>query len=196
MKKLLICGAAILFLAVGCNRNKKPGDVTIKGKDGETVTVNTNDYMEKAKEMKANMEELQKLKPFSMDEMKALIPAEIMGTQQSGLEAVSFSDVSQASARYKMNDSSKVKLSVLDCAGTAGAGIYNMRLLMNFEIDNEREYTKASEFNGGKAVESCKKKRIDCSFTYFSGDRFMVVLDGEYVGIDKLKDIAGGLSIK
>ena len=196
MKKLIICGAVIIFLIAGCNSNKKPGDVTIKGKDGETVTVNTGDYMEKAKEMKANMEELQKLKPLSMDEMKALIPSEIMGTPQSGLEAVSFSGVSQASARYKINDSSKVKLSVMDCAGTAGAGIYNMRLLMNFEIDNENEYTKGSEFKGGKAVESCKKKRNDCSFTYFAGDRFMVVLDGDNIGIDKLKDIAGGLNIK
>ena len=84
----------------------------------------------------------------------------------------------------------------MDCAGTAGYGMYNMRLLMNFEQDNEREYTRSPEFNGNKAVENCKKKRNDCSFTFFTGNRFIVVLDGDNVGIDKLKEIAGGLNIK
>ena len=196
MKKLVVGGAAIILLAAGCNNNKKPGDITIKGKDGESVTINTNDLAEKANEVKASMEVLQKLKPFTLAEMKALMPSEIMGTAQSDYEAVSFSGVSQASAKYKLNDSSKVKLSIIDCAGTAGYGMYNMRLLMNFEQDNEREYTKSTEFNGGKAVESCKKKRNDCSFTFFSGNRFMVVLEGDNVGIDKLKEIAGGLNIK
>lgn len=196
MKKLVAGGAAIILLAVGCNNNKKPGDITIKGKDGETVTINTNDYAEKAKQLKASMEELQKLKPYTLDEMKKLMPSEIMGTAQSDYEAVSFSGVSQASAKYKLNDSAKVKLSIIDCAGTAGYGMYNMRMLMNFEQDNDREYTKSTEFNGGKAVENCKKKRNDCSFTFFSGNRFMVVLDGDNAGIEKLKEIAGGLNIK
>ena len=196
MKKLVVGGAAIILLAAGCNNNKKPGDITIKGDNGESVTINTNDLTEKANEMKASMEELQKLKPFTLAEMKALVPSEIMGTPQSDYEAVSFSGVSQASAKYKMNDSAKVKLSIIDCAGTAGYGMYNMRLLMNFEQDNDREYTKSTEFNGNKAVENCKKKRNDCSFTFFSGNRFMVVLEGDNVGMDKLKEIAGGLSIK
>ena len=194
MKKLVVVGIVITLLATGCNNNKKSGDVTIKSKDGESsVTINANDIAEKAK---ARMEELQKLKPYSLEEMKALIPAEIMGTPQSDYDAVNFSGVSQASAKYKMNDSAKVKLSIKDCAGTAGYGIYNMHLLMDFEQDNEREYTKSTEFNGNKAVENCKKKRNDCSFTFFSGNRFIVVLDGDNVGIDQLKEMAGSLNIK
>ena len=187
MRKLVTGGAVIILLTVACNNNKKPG---------ETVTVNTNDLTEKANEVTASMEELQKLKPYSLGEMKALVPAEIMGTPQSDYEAVNFSGVGQASAKYKINDSAKVKLSIIDCAGTAGYGMYNMRMLMNFEQDNDREYTRSTEFNGGKAIENCKKKRNDCSFTFFSGNRFMVVLDGDNVGIDKLKEIASRLSIK
>ena len=167
MKKLVAGAAVIILLIAACNNNKKPGEITIKGKDGESVTINTNDLTEKANELKASMEELQNLKPYSLEQMKALVPAEIMGTPQSDYEAVNFSGVSQASAKYKMNDSAKVKLSIMDGAGTAGYGMYNMRLLMNFEQDNEREYTKSTEFNGTKAVENCKKKRNDCSFTFF-----------------------------
>jgi hypothetical protein len=196
MKKLLISSVAIILLAAGCNNNKKPGDITIKGKDGESVTINPNDLAEKANEVKAGMEELQKLKPYTLDEMKTLVPAEIMGIPQSDHDAVSFSGVSQASAKYKMNDSTSIELSIMDCAGAAGYGMYTMRLLANFEQDNDEEYTKSTEFNGGKAVENCKKKRNDCNFTFFSGNRFMVILDGNNVGIGKLKEIAGGLNIK
>jgi hypothetical protein len=194
MKKLVIGGAAIILLAAGCNNNKKPGDITIKGKDGESITVNTS--AEKAKEVNASMEELQKLKPYSLEEMKTLVPAQIMDMPQSDYDAVSFSGVSTASAKYKVNDSAKVKLSIIDCAGTAGYGIYNLRILTNFEQDNDREYTKSIEFKGDKAFESCKKKRNECTFTFFSGNRFVVILDGDNVGIDKLKEIAEGLNIK
>jgi hypothetical protein len=196
MKKLIVSVSVIMLLVAGCNNNKKPGDITIKGKDGESGTINTSDLAEKANEVRASMEELQKLKPYTLDKMKALVPAEIMGTPQSDYDAVNFSGVSHASAKYKMNDSTGIELSIMDCAGTAGFGMYNNRLLANFEQDNDREYTKSIEFNGGKAVENCKKKRNDCSFTFFSGNRFMVILDGNNVGIDKLKEIAAGLNIK
>ena len=196
MKKLIVSSAAIIMLAAACNNNKKPGDITIKGKDGESVTINSNDLVEKAKEAKASMEELQKLTPYSLEQMKALLPAEVMGTPQSDYETVKYSGVNLASAKYKLNDSSKVKLAIYDCAGTAGYTMYSMRLFGNFEQDNDREYSKSTEFKGGKAVENCKKTRNDCSFTFFSGDRFMVVLDGDNVGVDKLKEIAGGLNIK
>lgn len=196
MRKLLLGSFALLLLTTACNNNKKPGDVTIKGKDGESVTINTNDASKNVEEMKNSMEELQKLKPLSLEELKALIPAEIMGAKQDDYNAVNYAGYGQASASYKINDSTKIKLNVIDCAGNAGAGFYNMQFLMNFEQDNENEYTKSTTFNDQKAIENCKKKRKECSFTYFSGNRFLVALEGDNVGIDQLKDVAKGLNIK
>jgi hypothetical protein len=196
MRKLLFGATAFLLITAACKNNKKPGDVTITGKDGETITVNTKDVAKNAEQMKSNIEELQKLKPLSLEELKALIPAEIMGAKQDDYNAVNYAGYGQASARYKINDSAKINLNVIDCAGNAGAGLYNMRMLMNFEQDNENEYIKSTSFNDQKAIESCKKKRNECSFTYFSGNRFMVVLEGDNVNIDQLKDVAKGLNIK
>ncbi len=197
--KLFFIAAFTSTVLFACNSDKKAGDVTLKNKDGETVTINTNDMMNAAKEMKDRNEELQKLTPLSLDELKALLPTEIMGAARDNMEATKMAGLANFSkADYKMNDSTDITLTVFDCAGTAGAGYYNGAFigLMNYEIDNEREYTKTTEFNGDKAVETCRKDRNDCEFMYFAGERYLVQLKGDNVGIDQLKQVAGGLNIK
>ena len=196
MRRLPFLPVIIFLLLVACNNNKKQG-VTITKEDGnEKVTVDPGNLQKAAQEMQDRNEELKKLKPLTLEELKALMPAELLGAKQSDYNAVNYAGTGQASAKYKIDDSTRVELTVMDCAGAAGAGIYSMRFLMNFEQDNEQEYTKSIEFKGNKAIENCKKTRNDCSFTYFTGDRFLVVLNGDNVGIDKLKDIAGSLNIK
>jgi len=188
---------AIIFLSLVACKSKKTSGLTITSEDGkEKVTVDPGNLQKAAQEMQDRNEELKKLKPLTLEELKALVPGEIMGAKQSDYNAVNYTGAEQVSAKYKIDDSTKVELSVIDCAGAAGAGIYSMRFLMNFEQDNEQEYTKTVEFKGNKAVENCKKTRNECSLTYFTGDRFLVVLNGDNVGIDKLKDIAGSLNIK
>ena len=39
MRKLLFGATAFLLITAACKNNKKPGDVSITGKDGETITV-------------------------------------------------------------------------------------------------------------------------------------------------------------
>lgn len=197
--KLFLIAAFTCAMLFACNNNKKAGDVTIEGKDGETVTVNTNDMENAANEMKNRNEELQKLTPLSLDELKALLPAEIMGAPRDNMEATKMAGLANFSkADYKMNDSTDISLTVFDCAGSAGAGYYNMAFfgLMNFEKDNEQEYTKTTVFNGEKAIESCQKESNRCELTYFAGDRYLVQLKGENVDIEKIKQIAGSLGIK
>jgi len=199
MRKLLFLSAAILIIGGSCNNKKKAGDITIEGKDGEKVTINTNDMVEKANEMKSKTEELQKLTPLSLDELKAMLPSEIMGAKKENEEAMKMGGLANfAKAEYKINDSTDIDLSIFDCAGTMGAGYYNAMFFsrMEFEQDNETEYTKSTDFNGGKAIEKCRKDRNDCEFTYFGGERCLVAIKGNNVGIDKLKDVAKSLSLK
>ena len=198
MKKLFYAAFAMTTF-IACNSNKKSGDITIKGKDGEEVTINTNAIVNAANEMKNRNEELQKLTPLSMDELKAMLPEGIMGAKRERVEATKMAGLASfAKAEYNMNDSTNIELTFFDCAGSAGAGYYNMAFfgLMNFEQDNEREYTKTTEFKGDKAIEHCQKDRSRCEFTYFGGDRYLVTLKGDNVGIHQLKQVAGGLKIK
>ena len=195
MRLLLFSIAASLLFA--CNSNQ--GKITVKDENGGKATIDVNDMANKGQEMKNKMEELQKLTPLSIDELKALMPKELMGAPQSHLEAVSMAGIAHTvSADYKTNDTTKIKVSVFDCAGTIGASYYNMQYfgLMNFEQDNESEYTKSTDFNGGRAIMNCRKDRSECTFTYFTGERYLVVLNGDNVGIDQLKQVAGDLKIK
>ena len=193
----LIMAAVLLFSA--CNNNKKPADVTVVSENGkEKVSVDMNKMEKASAEMQKMSEDLQKLSPLSLDQLKAMIPEELMGGKRSSYNATSAMGTGVVNAEYKINDSTDIKLMVYDCAGPGGAGIYSMQYLgmFNMESENEHEYTKTIEFNGGKAIEKCQKDRNDCSLTYFTGSRFLVELEGDNVGINGLKQAANSLNIK
>jgi hypothetical protein len=198
MKRTCSVLAAFTTLIIACN-NKAKETTTVTSKDGtEQVTIDPKKLQEAAQDMQKIKEELTNLKPLTADELKAYFPAQLMGAPAADLEVSAFSGASVAEAKYKINDSADIKLTVIDCAGPGGAGIYNMQYLgmYNFEEDNDEEYTRSIDFNGGKAFENCKKTRNDCTFTYFSGGRFLISLEGDNVGIDALKNVAKGLNIK
>ena len=68
--------------------------------------------------------------------------------------------------------------------------------MLNFQQENDNEYSKTIDFNGGKAIEHCQKVSNNCTLTYFTGGRFMVTLDGDHIGADALKQAAKGLNLK
>ena len=199
MKRISSLMLAITILLAACN-NKKPKDtVTMASEDGkEKVTVNVNQMQDAAKEMQKATEDLQKLPPLSLDQLKALIPEELMGGKKTRYNATSAMGAGMATAEYKINDSTDIKLTLYDCGGPGGAGIYSMQYLgmMNMESESEDEYTKSIDFNGGRAFEQCKKTRVECTLTYFAGGRFLVSLNGDNVNADGLKQAAKSLNVK
>ena len=182
-----------------CNNNKKPSEVTITSEDGkEKVTVDANQMQNAAEAMQKQAEELQKLPPLSLDQLKALLPEELMGAKRANYQATSATGTGLAHAEYNINDSTEIKVSIWDCGGPAGAGIYNMQYMgmMNFQSETEDEYTKTIDFMGQKAFEHCDKSDNDCTLTYFTGGRFLVSLEGDNIGADALKQAAGSLNVK
>jgi hypothetical protein len=195
MKRAITFLLVISTIIVACKSKDK---ITVKDDDGGKATVDLSEMAKNADKMKDRSEELQKLTPLSLDELKAALPEEIMGAKRDNMEATKMAGLANFSkADYRTNDSTKVELTIFDCAGTEGAGYYNMAFLgMAFEKDNEDEYIKTSEFNGDKAIESCQKKSNHCEFTFFGKKRYMVTLKGDNVGMDQLKKIAGDLNLK
>lgn len=199
MKKILLFVFAALFMFTACNNNKKPGDTTITSDDGkEKVTFNANDMKDAAEDMTKKKDELTKLTPLTLEQLKALVPETLMGAKRTNYEATSAMGTGSVEANYELNDSTSVRLNIIDCAGSAGAGIYSLQFfgLMNIEQDSDEEYTKSVDFNGGKAYERCDKISNECTFTFFSGDRFLVSLEADNVGAAALKQAAGSLNIK
>jgi hypothetical protein len=198
MKHLLLIFCACAILLTACNNNKKPG-VTVTSEDGKTTTtISPADMTETADAFQKKSEELQKLSPYTLDQMKALLPEELAGAKRSKFSANSAMGAAYAEGEYPINDSTELELKIFDCAGQAGAGIYSMQYLgmMNFQSESDNEYTKTIEFKGGKAVEHHDKNSNRSTLTYLAGDRLLVTLEGRNTGVDMLKQAAGSLNLK
>jgi hypothetical protein len=191
----LLC--ATLLLAA-C-KNNKPKEITIPGSDGkEKISIDLNKIQDAAKDMEKQKAELEKLTPLSLEQLKALLPETLIGAPRKSYETNASMGAGLATAKYELNDSTDVKLNIWDCGGSGGAGIYGMQYmtLWNIQQDNDREYSKTIDFNGGKAMEHCYKENNNCTLTYFTGGRYLVTLEGNNVGADALKQAAGSLNIK
>ncbi len=192
MKRILSPIVIIILFFTACN-NDKGNETTIVSDDGtEKVTIDAKQMQNAAEEMEKKKEELSKLTPLTLDELKALIPETLLGAERTNYEANSSMGAGLASGEYQLTDSTSVSLSIYDCAGSAGAGIYSLQFLgmMNIQQESDDEYTKTVEFNGANAFEHCDKTSNDCTFTYFAGGRFLVTLEGGNVGADALKQAA------
>lgn len=190
---VLLLAASLFFGACGDKKSKEPST----DQNGQTAA-DTSRVQEAKEDIEKVKDDLGKLTPYSADELKAIFPSQLMGAEATGIETAIAMGASTAEAKYKLNDSADIKISVIDCAGPGGAGIYSIQYLsmLNVDEENEDEYTKTIDFNGGKAFESCRKAEKECTLTYFSGGRLLISLEGESVDIKTLKDVAKELKIK
>jgi hypothetical protein len=183
------------FLLVACNNNKSNESADKTGK-GEKETI---DPKQKAlQEIEKQKEDLLKLSPLPADQLKAMIPETLMGAERKNHEVNASIGTNVASGDYEINDSTSITLSVYDCAGPGGSGIYGMHIagLLNDLHENDQDYIKSVDFISGKAYEQCDKINFECTFSFFTGGRFLVTLEGDRVSIDALKQAASGLNIK
>jgi hypothetical protein len=199
MKQIIAFFLACAILATACNSKKKT--VEVKNDDGTSkATINAdNAEMQKASlEYQKQAEELQKLSPVTMDELKAMVPEQMMGAKRSSFQANTATGTGVVTAEYDLNDTTNVRVTIWDCGGPAGSGLYSAQYMtaMNYQQESDNDYTKTIDFKGAKAIEHCKKDNSSCSITYFTGKRFMVVLDGRNMHPDGLKQAADELRIK
>ena len=195
--RVLLFTFAIGLLFSGC---KPKITTTITSDDGQTkVTLPSATTMEAVgNDMQKKAEELKKLAPMKLDDLKAMVPEEVMGMKRSSFEANSMMGFANADGEYKKDDTSKIKLTIMDCAGEAGSAFYTMSYWtkMNIQSENEEGYTKTVDFMGGKVVEEHKKNNNTNTLTFTANDRLLVTLHGENIGLDALKDFARKLNLK
>ncbi len=201
MKPIIL---SLLFSAAcfaGCNNNrpKSVTDTTEKTVDStSTAPVDATSGNVAADEMQKKMDELKKLTPLTTDQLKTLIPEEIMGMKRSSFNANSMMGFASAEATYRNeNDDREITLNIFDCAGEAGAGIYSLnywtRMSMQSESDNG--YTKTVDFKGQRAVETYEKGSDRYELTYVASDRLLVSVKGEKTGLDAVRQVAQNLNL-
>lgn len=198
MNKIAFALIACMFAASCSNKKSKAGAVS----GDTTVTEQTKTTINKPDEdnesLQKTKEELEGLSPLTKDQLYALVPNELMGADRTDMDFNSSIGTGVATADYKINDNSRIKLELVDCGGPGGAGIFGLQYInmLGVSSEDEDEYIKTIDLNGKKAFENCKKKINQCSIAWFTGKRFLVSLTGENVAVDKLKEAARNLRIQ
>jgi len=199
MKLFIFCLLVAAVSILACNNNKSK-TMTIKSADGKSkVSVDVNSAAAVSNDMQKKMEELKKLTPLTTDQLKTMLPEQLMGMKRSSFNANSMMGFASAEATYKNeNDDKEIELNILDCAGEAGAGVYSLSYWtkMSMQSESDNGYTKTVDFNGDKAVETYEKGSDRYELTYVASDRLLVTVKGEKTGLDAVKQTARDLNLK
>lgn len=191
----------IIFM-LSCSNNREKGKISIKDEKGKTTATfdlkSIEEIAKAAEKSEDKAEELKKLTPLTSDQLKAMMPEELMGIKRTGVGASSISGASSGTASYKSEDGKELRLIIYDCAGEAGAGIYSLRYLTlwSIQFEDENGYQKTVDFNGQKAIENYVKAREEYSIAFLSNDRFLVTVEGDKTGLDMVKQAANSLNLK
>lgn len=198
MKSVILCLVIVTVSIAACKNRSKT--MTITSEDGKSkVSVDVNSATAVSDDMQKKVEELKKLTPLTTDQLKTMLPDQVMGMKRSSFNANSTMGFASAEARYKNeNDDKEIELSIFDCAGEAGAGVYSLSYWtkMSMQSESDNGYTKTVDFNGGKAVETYEKGSDRYELTYVASDRLLVSVKGEKTGLDAVKQAAQGLDLK
>ena len=195
MKKLLyliISGALIL---TSCKGNDGKEKEETKQAESPAKSESPSGMAEAADQLQSRAEELKKLSPVSTETLKALLPEELDGLKRTSYNVANTMGFSVGEAEYKVNDDSEIKVMIYDCVGEAGSAFYSMNYFMrlNMQQEDDNSYTKSVDFQGGKALEHFEKNSNDYQLTWLAADRFLVSVDGDNTGLDKVKSVARAL---
>lgn len=200
MKRLisLLFASAILFVA--CNNNKQKDNTNTNATENKQPSTDnsvTSTNNQSVNDMTKVMEEMKKKPALSTDQIKAMLPEELMGMKRTSFSANSMLGYGMGDASYKSDDGKEIKVTIFDCVGEAGVGYYNLMFWgMNMESQDENGYKKTVTFNGGKAIESYEKNQEQYSLMFGSGNRLLVNVEGKNTGLDVVKQAAQSLNLK
>ena len=101
MKPVILCLLIATGSIVAC-KNNKSNTMTVTSKDGKSkVSVDVNSAAAVSDDMQKKMEELKKLTPLTTDQLKMMLPEQLMGMKRSSFNANSMMGFASAEATYK-----------------------------------------------------------------------------------------------
>lgn len=191
MRKLIMtCAVLALFSCKKEEKTEKKGKLA----DAITSVKNVNNISNSLVDIQKNLNELKTKTPVTNDELKAVLPENLMGMKRTELTLGSHSmaNVSGAEATYK-EEGKSISVKIMDGAGPAGSGmisIFMMGLSANLEKTNEAGFEKITEVNGSKmSIKEYKRgNSLESEIQYISNNRFLIMAEGENVSYEELSN--------
>jgi hypothetical protein len=193
MKPLLLIMLCISVM-FACNNDAKTTVTT--NEDGQvSETAHAGNMEADAAAMQQKVAALKKLEPLTVDQVKSVLPAELMGIKRSEINASGAMGFSMGEATYRENDSTYIKISVFDVAGEAGSGIYGMQYwgALNMQQEKTDGYVKTIDFKGDKAIEKFDENTHTYELLYMGNNRIMVNITGVNTTLQLVKQVSNRL---
>ena len=200
--KLLILSAIALTL-VSCSKS----ETNTEEKSGglSDVVSNVKNYSKlttSAQGISKNIETLKQLQPLTNEELKAILPEELLGLKRRELSVGdnAMMAISTAEAKYSDGENKRIKVDVMDGAGETGSAMVSilmMSLNMNKEKTTESGYEKTAEINGNKAIiiENNNGSYLTSKIQTVVKDRYLITMDGNDIAFDDLKKALDELNL-
>lgn len=173
MKTILpVILSAIVFFAA-CN-----SDTKVTQKDESANDAKVKAMATPVDPVAQKMDELKNLTPMGLDELSAWLPSQLNGIKRSNLSMSSDMGYPVAHGDYEKNSRTDMRVTVYDCAGSAGAAMYKATYVNKLKEPEEtaEAYTKTIDFMGGKAIEHYEQKNKVTTLTYLANNRILIVV--------------------
>ena len=201
MKKLMM--SILVLTLISCSKKEekteeKSGGIT----DIVSGVKNYSNLSKSMSDVTKNIEVLKKTTPLSNDELKAILPENLLGLKRSEFSVgdASMMNLSSAEAKYKNEDGSKsMTLEIMDGAGETGSAMVSilmMGLNMNKEKQTETGFEKTTEIDGMKALVSEEKRedKVSSKIQIIAKTRYLLTISGRGFSYEELSKAVGEIN--
>jgi hypothetical protein len=183
MKKMLPT-LILLAVLIACNNEAK--------KDAQPGNVQVKSVSKPVDPLTAKMEDLKKTGQIDLNELGNYLPGELNGMKRSNFSMSSNLGYAVAQADYEKNRKTAMHITMIDCAGEAGANLYQSSYAAKLDkaSGTEENFTKTIDINGLKAIETFEKDQNASGLSFMANDKVLVVMNGRNVSLEELKKAA------
>ena len=201
MKKLIMAAAVLMLVA--CSKEEKVKTEKSGGfSDLVSTAKNYKNINSSMQDVTKNIENLKNIPPLTNEELKAVLPEQLLGLKRRELSVGdnAMMNLSTAEAKYADDDKSKkIKVEIIDGAGETGSAMVSIMMMglnINKEKTTETGFEKSTEINGAKSIISENKSgdEIESKIQTVLKNRYLVTLSADGFSYEELKTALGELN--
>lgn len=200
MKKLIMAAAVLMLVA--CSKEEKVKEEKSGGlSDLVSTAKNYSKINSSMQDVTKNIETLKNIPPLTNDELKAVLPEQLLGLKRKELSVGdnAMMNLSTAEAKYADDANKRIKVEIIDGAGETGSAMVSIMMMglnVNKEKTTETGFEKSTEINGTKSIVSQDKngEEINSKIQTVLKNRYLVTLTADGFTYEELKSALGELN--